>query len=168
MTPEFAGDFIAFQKSLKPLKRNAVGDDGKPFADLPSIIAYVRPRLARYRMGFMQAEDTHDVVTAIVHASGYCHSWAAKPSVDSDGTLRYGRRHALMCLLGLVEEPLPPAEPELDRADLLIDAYGSRTIDVAEAFHKYRIGRGQQIVIVRRCPNADEAIAEAQRLGGGK
>lgn len=170
----FAESFIALQKSLKPLKRNATGDDGKPFAAIEDVWAYIRPKLAKHGFCVMQSEGADVVETSLLHTSGAFYRFTAKVIIGADGSVRYGRRHALMCLLGLVEEPIAKSEA-VDYATIAATADGFVTrlgrddaTRVLAAFQYYKLGNAQMVVLAKSNRSADELIAEAQRLGGGK
>lgn len=109
--PSFNVAFLKLQKSLRPVKRNAVGDDGKPYADIEAIWTHIRPKLARHGFIIIQSEgvDTVETVLRQVESAEY---FAFTVRTSPDG--KYGRRHALMCLLGIVEEPLPTSDSEVD------------------------------------------------------
>ncbi len=174
MTPEFAKDFITFQKSLKPLKRNVTGDDGKPYADLASILAYVRPRLAKHNMFVVQSEGLDSVTTQVWHASSDDHIvTTARPIFDANNfESRYGRRHSLMCALGLVEEPIDSkvptfqTEPDREVYEIVDGMREPERTDVLNAIAP--LSTAQKLVIFRRTCKPVEIIAEAQKLEGQK
>lgn len=160
MTPEFAKDFIAFQKGLKPLKRNVTGDDGKPYADLESVIAYARPRLAKHGFCFSQEDDREWVTTTIIHSSGTVLERRNRTHVmGDDGGARYSRRHSLMCALGLVEEPLPSQQ-------------AARARDVSrfthDVFDAAGLNEAQITVLLNSGKTEDEMVDEANRLARGQ
>lgn len=162
----FASDFIDFQKSLKPVTRNATGDDGQPYADIEAIVSYVRPRLAKHNLAVMQSEGIDLVTTKIFHISGVCETFVAKTDPSASGPTRYGRRHALMCALGIVEEPIK-AKPDYDHIEQIdLQPYGMLANSVGHAL--LDLSMAQRLVLVRKYPTDGVAlIAEAQKLGGG-
>lgn len=163
----FDAAFVALQSSLKPLPRNAAGDDG-PYADIESIWTHIRPKLKRHGFYIIQSEGAGECETVIRHRSGWTMRYAVKTEPSSSGPNRYGRRHALMCLLGLVEEPAKPAELK----------YRLIGYTVSQKLHDAIAGIGLSVAQLRVLLNSgksddemiDEAVrlAEAQRLGGAK
>lgn len=179
---EFDDAFLALQRSFKPLRRNAVGDDGKPYADIEAIWTYIRPRLAKHGFVLFQSEGADTVTTVIRKGADYIR-FEAKTEPSSSGPNRYGRRHALMCLLGLVEEPLPQktlteafatsrAESERDAINAALggrgDLDGEAAFKLQSALATSGASPAQWLVIARSGKSVDDMVAEAQRLGGAK
>lgn len=160
----FDDSFLAMQRSFKPLKRNAIGDDGKPYADIEAVWTYIRPRLAKHGFVLFQSEGADAVTTVIRKGSDYMR-FDAKTEPSSSGPNRYGRRHALMCMLGLVEEPIAPAYRILGQlvSERLYFAIQHMGLSVAQYRVILNSGKSDDEMI-----NEAVRLAEAQRLGGGK
>lgn len=130
---KWAAAFVAAQAEFPKIPHNQKANAGQfsyAYADLPSIIAHVRPVLAKHGLGFGQSVEPGAngiaVTTRIYHSAGHVESFgplvlpAGNNAQAAGSAISYARRYALAAALGIApdedddaqttkaDEPKPP------------------------------------------------------------
>lgn len=117
----WAAAFVAFQKGLPDIPKSKTADirtdKGKysySYADLPDIIARIRPVLAEHGLAFAQSVEPGQagitVTTRVYHREGHVESFgplylpAAADAQKAGSAITYARRYSLCAALGIAAD----------------------------------------------------------------
>lgn len=137
---ELPGAFVALQKELTPIKKDAQGNRSK-YASLTSVMQGIQDALTEN--GFIifhtmknSGVNTASMETVLMHRSGeYISSTIEVPIARPNdpqaygSAMTYGRRYSIMALLGLVTDDDDGQSATITLEDRLKDVFDARNLE---------------------------------------
>ena len=166
---DLAAALVRFQTNLRPVPRNATGEDGKRYADVAAIRKHVKRRLKACKLAVVQFAGWDKVETVILHTSG---QWIAHETnlTTIGGDPAYGPRYALLHALGVVQEPESETQTrETLGAAIMATRFLTSEADVAiKLMQNLGLSNGQMSVLLRKHNDLNELETEAEKMAGTK